>query len=252
MNAAWPREGRFPEWAVQDGVFAPMAIPASNAALGLEAVFSRLGLPPRCSVYLRGSRLEEAEPHPLADLDLVVVADNVADKKASWAILHPWALAQPMQVDLTGHVPQALESCAAYRLLLATRSMRIFGPPRTWTPVPANEATMRTHAQRYHVHLAERGIKGETLLRVNLLKRLTRSFGVWGFCEGLPFTRDIATCLRRADVLAPEAAQALRHGWDDMREQAFFVGPALEALARCPLFHAWPALGAVSPRPTSG
>lgn len=170
-------------------------------------------LPRSCSVYVRGSRLEEEVPHVRADLDLVVVADTVDDKRRSWEVLRPWAQAQPWDVDLMGHLTTEVEATPEFRLLLSTRACRVLGPARRWAPVPADQATMRAHARRYGPRMIRSPLVGLRRERVCALKLLTRTFGVWAFDEGLPFSRDIATCVAYAEALASDAGEQLRAAW---------------------------------------
>lgn len=190
-----------------------MDVPRPPVLAWLREALGALGVPEGCTVYLRGSRLEETLPHARADLDLVVVADEVEEKRRSWEVLRPWALAQPIQVDLMGHLRAEIVARPEFRLLLATRARRVLGPPRTWTPVPADDATMRAHARAYAVSMIRTPLSGGSRMRVCALKQLTRAFGVWAFTTGRPFSRDVATCILYAEVLAPGVGAALRDAW---------------------------------------
>jgi hypothetical protein len=101
----------------------------------------------------------------------------------------------------------------AVRLLLATRSLLLTGPARTFAPVAADEVTLRDHGRRYRIWRLEDGLSARKGRRLCELKQLTRAFGVLHRLAGGAFSRDIAYCLEIADQLHPPSAAVLRAAW---------------------------------------
>ena len=95
---------------------------------------------------------------------------------------------------------------------------------------------MRDHARRLGVWKLPARLSPRLVRRVCELKQATRAFGVWRFCAGGPFSRDLATCLDYADVLAPDAGARLRQAWCAVNSGSELdIAVALEAFRGCPL-----------------
>ena len=214
----WPRIGRFALAPVRGGRFSPVDIAPGAAALRLCAELQTLPWPDGATLYLRGSRLEESLPHPSADLDMVCVVDDPSVRLAAWRAIEPWIRRQTWQVDAHATRAVDVDACGATRLLLATRSLRVLGPPLAFRPVPADWSTMHDHGLRYGVWRVPDNLAIGVRARVAELKALTRAWGVLRFLEDGVFSRDVATCLRWAEQASPTHGAVLRNAWTTVGE----------------------------------
>ncbi len=239
MNTPPPRPGRFPFAPIIDGCFAPLPLAPSAFAVSLARDLSRLPWPDGVTVYLRGSRLEDPDPFPEADIDLITVVDDLAARQAAWESMRTWSEAQSLQVDTSAWSAREVEACAALRQLVVTRSHWLLGPPRAFSRVPADMATMRALAMRLGVWKIPAELSMHRVRRVCELKQLTRAFGVWHFLETGAFSRDVAICLTLAESLAPLAGRTLRQAWDQLDAlELLDVQVVLASLTACETL--WP------------
>jgi hypothetical protein len=198
-----------PWWNVRHGRFVPLSFPeATRGSLRAEVADRVRAVSPEAphvTVLLRGSALESTDPHPLADLDLVLLAASPAFGERVAEALAPLG----RRVDLLFSDAQAPPPLIA--AVLATRSVWLAGPhvlthnPEVgpallralWRAVtPANARSGAPPSAAFASGAAEGA-------RVAASKRAIRAAGVLGLASGGPFTRDLERCVEIAE----------RYGW---------------------------------------
>ena len=191
----------------------PFDVQESSWVQQLRSEMDLLNLPPTSSIYVRGSRIEDSNHHPRADLDLTLIS-SPQDLKTLFNVVYGWAQASPIPIDIRKSTPAAIENDAHLRLLLHTRSLHVYGPEYTFRPVPANLDTIRCIFHQYAYYQFPAQLKGSFGLRLLQLKLITRSFGCIAFAQGFPFTRDIATCIQIAKHNDAFAGAVLNECWN--------------------------------------
>ena len=207
-----PKRGTTPFWRVEAERFLPITIQPNRHARRWREACQAIAFPPGVKLFMRGSVLEELEPHPRADLDVVLVAPYECWSTVEQG-LRPLVAQELRVVDVQPMTPEDAHACIPTRLLLHTRSFQVHGEEERFDAVPANADTMRAHLRRYGASVLPDVLDSVRARRVCELKQLTRSFGVFGFLQDGRFTRDIRCCLDVAHRLAPEAGQTLEACW---------------------------------------
>lgn len=207
-----PERGTTPFWQVEAERFLPIAIQPNHHATRWREACQATAFPPGVKLFIRGSVIEDLEPHPQADLDIVLLAPYEYWSGVERA-LGPMVARESREVDVHPMTPDDAHACVPTRLLLHTRSLQVHGEEERFRAVPANADTMRAHLRRYGASELPDVLDSVRSRRVCELKQLTRSFGVFGFLQEGRFSRDIRCCLNVAHRLAPEAAQTLEACW---------------------------------------
>jgi len=199
---------------IRDGRFVPVDLPETPLCRRIAEAILELYLPPGYSVYLRGSCVERVDPHPHADIDLVVIGSafpSVLRDEFQEALVGEGRPVEVSYLSLEG-----LERDQVHRVLLSTRARLIAGPARSISPVEVSDQIIWSFWNRYSVFMIRLIENEHPCQRLCKLKQLTRGFGVaiW-FFKG-EFSRDIATCLEFARDWAPEAANLLHQEWAEI------------------------------------
>ncbi len=203
-------------WDTADGFFIPFSTEHNQACVQLERIVAGLSLPKNASLYLRGSILEEAQPHPSADIDIIMVCDNQRPDEMFIKQLLEQLSILDRDVDLSILSAAEAQRSIQHRLLLHTRSVRLCGKARHFDPVAANLDTMKAHLCAYAPSFPPDIFVASLRSRVSALKNLTRCFGVFMFVAGGRFTRDVPTCIEHACALKQDIGQMLRSAWRDV------------------------------------
>ena len=230
-----PVIGKFPNWKVQDGKFLPFFLKKNAFVNHVQAQLQTLDLPKECSIYIRGSRIEDANHHPLADIDLIVLSPFECIEDV-FSKLTPWMEQSLIPIDIRKKTPSRVHVDPHIRLLLHTRSIHIFGERHIFHPVPANLETMQKIFHDYAYYQFPPILRSGFQLRLLQLKLLTRSFGCIGFLQGHPFTRDVATCIHIAKSNDRHVGLLLEEYWERICEEQplseFNILPIIELLLK--------------------
>jgi len=183
-------------WPLRGGRFAPTSWPpAARGSLREEVTESvRRAFARACGdadparpagVWLRGSVLEQAHPHPQADVDLLVLGGDAPLEAALREALAPL----DRQLDLVRLSPGALGPLE--RMLLACRTERLCGRAyRVRAPV-VDEALLRALWRGSTSRGGSAGPVGES-------KRAIRAAGVLSLAGGGAYARDLGACVELA------------------------------------------------------
>lgn len=203
-------------WDTANGCFIPFAIEKNLTCVQLERMVAGLSPPQGTSLYLRGSILEEVNPHPSADIDIILVCDeqHPAERFINQLLEQLSKLGRDVDLSILSEADARLN--IPHRLLLHTRSVRLWGKMREFDPVAANLVTMKAHLCAYAPSFPPDIFVASLRSRVSALKNLTRCFGVFMFVDGGRFTRDIITCIDYACSLKKDVGEMLRNAWRDV------------------------------------
>ena len=193
------------EWAIKNGFFVPTQTfePSDSFDALCEHLepLQKLFWTQQSSLYLRGSMLEEAYPHPLADLDLFLVGPAAPAKILAPRVKQNLATIFS-RVDLVclTHLDVASNPC--FRLLLHTRSLIIAGNPLSFQPVPANWETAQAHWRQYRITEIPDRLICDGTSNVCMTKNLLRAIALLQL-PNQRFSRDLATCTAWGIELSP-------------------------------------------------
>jgi len=195
------------EWVIENGYFQPVPIryknPVWREIWRLLPPIHDLCMELEATLYLRGSALESPEPHPMSDIDFVLIAN-----REHWMPLHR-LLRETMNID---HRPvdvyfmqsSDLESDLLMRLLLYTRSERLAGPRLELKPVKADFHTAKAHWDKFAVWTLPDALISNQEANVCMVKQLLRSVGPMELVIRGRFSRELSTCLKWIEQYAPK------------------------------------------------
>ncbi len=190
-----------PVWPMQGGYLLPIAWEHAALSAHARAVIEAVRACPsaHASVFLRGSTVEQPNPHKQADIDLLLLGDGTGS---------PWISIDALRsfgrfVDVVAIIAQGPRSDPALHLLSQVRALLVCGTPATQEPVKLDRSLLLAHWRRYDPG----GLPGELtsagLQRVAEVKRLVRSAGLVSTLRTGQFTRDLGTCLAWAEEEGP-------------------------------------------------
>ena len=194
-------------WTIENGYFKPVPIRYKNH---VWREVRRL-LPPihdmcmelDATLYLRGSTLEARDPHPLSDIDFVLVS-----KREHWMCLHQLIRnimdIERRPVDLYLMQPCDIETDILMRLLLHTRSEYLVGPKRNIQPVKADFHTAKVHWDKFAVWKVPDALISNHEANACMVKQLLRSIGPIELVNHGRFSRHLPTCLKWVEERAPK------------------------------------------------
>ena len=223
-----------PEWPIVDGVLEPVAFELSRRSSALDAVHWRLqalDVPEGVSVYLRGGMLEQMEPHPGADIDVIVLGPAERAKAVAGQVNGSLsALGRP--IEAVPCAPEVLQAHVPLRMLVQCRALLVGGHGVTLPPLRADEPLRRSLWNFYAPFLLRHSLQGPLSARLVTVKYALRAVGVLGLFEGR-YSRDLPTCLGWCERYAPEARAILERallGLEEPEPAPLDLRPALVAL----------------------
>jgi hypothetical protein len=165
------------------------------------------------SFYIRGSLVEESDPHPQADLDLIAVCDSRWRSRglAPQVVERLSVLGKAVDLQLVDlpllsvHIPQ--------RLLLCCRGLHIAGRTFKIPPVRFDRAMVDAHWQVYNPEFAPDVMEHSPRSRVCAMKNLTRCVGLIMLTNEGRFTRHIQTCVDYASAVDSSLYESLMEMW---------------------------------------
>ena len=194
------------QWVITNGFFQPSRLRFKNEVwrqvtaqvYPLQDFFMQR----EASLYLRGSALEQEHPHPLADIDFMLIAPQQHWIDIQFHLrTHTDFAHRP--VDLVLLRPEGLENNPVMRLLLHTRSELLVGVPRTFLPVPANFDTAKAHWDIFQIKLLPNEITTNRETNACMVKQLIRSIGPIELLKNQRFSRHLPTCVKWVENVAP-------------------------------------------------
>ncbi len=183
---------RFPPiWSIIDGWVQPGPLvdipPLAQTIQQRIAAENQSDVP----IFLRGSLVEKYNPHPKADIDLIVVTDQknppVSFQRLSdlGKVIDP----QPLSWDF---------DCPVLATLLWTRSLQVSGRTIPQQAVFIDSEWILAHWLVHGMNRLPPTIRSQGLRRVSHAKQLIRCAGlIWYMKEG-QFSRDLPICIQWA------------------------------------------------------
>ena len=191
-----------PVWVLSDGFLHPVdwsRVPRSALASDIVEVLRRCPVD-NASLLLRGSILEQARPHPEADLDIMIVTED--RRAASVDLSELETIGRSVDAVLVEGDRDRVLWAAAY-----TRALHVGGTPHTPRPIPLDRQLLVDHWLKYSAFSLPPVLRSQGLRRLAEVKRVLRAIGlVYGLQTGR-FSRDLHTCLKAAAEETPRLAK---------------------------------------------
>ena len=179
-----------PIWPIRHGVLLPVdwstAARSEEAAAIIEVLraVDMGGVP----LLVRGSLLEQLQPHPKADIDLVVVSDRPI--YIDLGRLRPFGRA----LDVCRADPRAVDG--ALMTLARTRALQVGGRPFAAAPVRVSGELILAHWVHYSAAGLSPRIHSLDKWFVPRVKQLLRMAGLIRLLEHGEYSRDLHFCAR--------------------------------------------------------
>lgn len=208
-----------PIWQVGAGTF----LTPSWALLDVGAEFLRICAVLRsadflqgCSVWIRGSLLEELEPHPKSDIDLMVVTLKANTEEIQQQLQ---MLLQPFNRPVEGIVvsPDELEDLWHLQWLIRYRSYLVRGVDFLQPKVVVDARFIKRLGHFYRPLFVPHILEGPVRNRLVAVKYLLRTIGVLGLQDGM-YTRDVRTCLVWSEKYVSDSAVMLHTIFADLEK----------------------------------
>ena len=142
-------------------------------------------------VFVRGSLIEEKQPHPKSDIDIVILLQH----KATEVIAPEIHTLFPQTIDINAFLIDTLEPKIYLLPLIHLRSMQISGKEFVQKPICIDSNFWDPLWECYAVHRLSNILHTLAPRRVMELKQLIRSVGVIQLRKQGLFSRDIEICL---------------------------------------------------------
>ena len=206
-----------PIWRVEAGTFLTAnwtLLDVGTEFLRICAVLRSADFLEGCSVWIRGSMLEELEPHPKSDIDLMVVtlkSDTVETQRQLQMLLRPFN--RPVEGIVVS--PDELEELWHLQWLIRYRSYLVRGVDRLQPKVMIDTRFIKRLGHFYRPLFVPHILEGPVQNRLVAVKYLLRTVGVLGLQDGM-YTRDVRTCLAWSEKYVPDSAAMLHTIFADL------------------------------------
>ncbi|MHC1738064.1 MAG: hypothetical protein AB9882_08660 [Ignavibacteriaceae bacterium] len=165
------------------------------------------------SFYIRGSLIEQENPHPNADLDLFIIHElDYFERSITKKIIEILSSYKRL-VDLHILNIHQLKKELPQRLLFFCRAIHLVGPGIEVEPVSCDADMITSHWRAYNPEFVPDVMHHSNKSRVCALKNLTRCFGLISLIDRKIFTRDIKECLEYANEVDTTAHSNLSENW---------------------------------------
>ena len=183
-----------PIWKEEDGLFIPedwTQIQFSSSVQRTIRTLQEHIITKDVPVFVRGSLIEELNPHPKSDLDILYIAPQTSP-----LVFHPNIRSEfSRTLDINPYHPDALEPRRYLVPLIHIRSMQISGPKFARTSIEISDTFAEDLWEQYRVESMSSNLRKTGIERVMKLKHLFRALGLLSLMDGDGFTRDINACL---------------------------------------------------------
>lgn len=190
-----------PVWTVRDGFLQPVDwsnVPRSDLAEEIVQVLEKCPVQ-NASLLFRGSILEQAEPHPEADVDVMILTED--RRAASFDLSTLCAFGRPVDavlVERGRHSPDNVLWTAA-----CTRALYVAGATHLSRPVRLDRQLLVDHWLKYAAFSLPPTLHNQGLRRLAEVKQVIRAIGLVHGLASHQFSRDLATCLNWAMQESP-------------------------------------------------
>jgi hypothetical protein len=199
------------KWEVIDGIFIKRDVRCNELTNSLKKILSPFY---EHSIYIRGSLIEQSNPHPKADMDIYILhKDKNILKKFTDEVLQQLSHYK-RAIDLHVISLDQLANDIPNRLLLSTSSIHIVGDKIEFQPVYSDEKMLASHWKVHNPDFAPDIMYSTVKSRVCAMKNLTRCFGLLRHSYGYGFTRDIRECLEFAKLIDKKTYKYLINNWE--------------------------------------
>jgi hypothetical protein len=199
------------KWEVIDGIFIKRDVRCNEMTNSLKKILSPFH---EHSIYIRGSMIEQSNPHYNADMDIYILhKDKNILKKYTDEVLHKLSHFN-RAIDIHVIPLHQLANDIPNRLLLSTSSIHIAGDEIEFQPVASDEKMLASHWKVYNPEFAPDIMYSTVKSRVCAMKNLTRCFGLLQYSDGYGFTRNINECLEFAKTVDEITYNNLINNWE--------------------------------------
>ncbi|MAA78068.1 MAG: hypothetical protein CL916_02325 [Deltaproteobacteria bacterium] len=160
-------------------------------------------------VFVRGSLIEEKNPHPKSDLDIIIFQHHHTQDVISPKIHQSFQ----RLVDINLFDANALEPRTILLPLIHLRSIQISGTTFVQRPIPINTQFWEPLWGCYAIGRLKNNIHALPPRKVMELKQLIRAVGVLYLRHRGDFSRDIETCLGWLETYDKELGVYTRQIW---------------------------------------
>lgn len=207
-------------WVIKDGYFQRRApnctshnfVKIERYLKPIRHLFWQMG----CSLYIRGSIIEEPYPFDASDIDFFLIGPPEATQKVIevfMGTLSPHFKA----IDVVPLTREAVQENIVFRLLIHTRSLILAGPKVDFPPVPADWKTAHAHWKLFNIEELTDYIDADASSNACMVKNLLRAIAIL-YLPQQQFSRHLPTCLKWGLKIAPPEIQ------DALLTSFFFIG----------------------------
>ena len=208
------RQNRYcsPAWNEEDKCFIPEDWSVVRFSAQVRSIIDNIRaniLDETVPIFVRGSLIEERQPHPKSDIDVLYIANQSQTN----IFTHDIKLKSSRPLDINPYYTDVLEPRDYLLPLIHIRSFQIAGPYFERRPFDVTQ-TFYTHLWRqYRIDLMPPRLSATGLMRVMYLKHLFRSIGLVMHLQGGRYSRDIRTCIAWLIGQEPELGTLAEQIW---------------------------------------
>ena len=196
-------------WPIKNGYFVqrtwPAAKPDSERHRIENIVRDYAKDHPKIELYLRGSILEQAQPHPEADIDVVLLCPRRTCSQHQ-KNLRDILDSTGRMLDLRFFDP--LEGFTSWdSILLGCRAHPIIHTERRFEKVLCSLDVYQELWKNAQLSSLPHRLPPPGIPRVHIVKRLIRCIGILWLCQNQEFSRDLVRCLEWSKDLLPNHHQ---------------------------------------------
>ena len=209
-----------PTWTIKDGYFQPVLYQFCDAeedtVLGqVLSALKSIQIPDSMSLYVRGGVVEERNPHPQADIDLLLIGESTTTiVEEITAVLKP--LQRPIE-PVALHLRE-LQRLYPIMMMIQYRSLLVYGSSIDLPKIPIDSKIIESLWRLYHPIFCMETLQGSVMSRLRSVKYLIRSVGVLGLFQGR-YSRDLRTCIEWSKELVPDAYLDLQKAFDNLSHE---------------------------------
>ena len=195
-----------PVWKYKDGCFLPVDWSVINLSNEAEKIIVALQKSPvqNASVLLRGSILEQSKPHFAADIDILILTENLKKMRFNFSVLNKFGrFLDIVCIDISNERDEVLYTLAK------TRSLHICGNKFSNGKIKVSKQLLVDHWLKYAPFRLPNILSSVKSRRLSEVKQIIRTVGVIYFLKYNKFSRDIRTCINWAKDESKEMGEEI-------------------------------------------
>ncbi len=193
-----------PVWKYKEGYFLPVDWSVINLSNEAEKIIVALQNSPvqNASVLLRGSIIEQSKPHFAADIDILILTENLRKLRFDFSALTKFGrFLDIVCIDISNERDEVLYTLAR------TRSIHICGNKFSNGKIKVSKQLLVDHWLKYAPFRLPNILSSVKNRRLSEVKQIIRSVGIIYFLKYNKFSRDIRTCINWAKIESKEIGE---------------------------------------------